>query len=391
MSNSNTTQPIDFSRLLRAAEGLTQWRSLIAGFITFVVGIMLIMLGVFLSTKVDSNVARQIIMALTAISVFIVFSAGFSAVGVMLMDRAKSIQVRSMIDAFVFGLMCIPKFIGYALFLLVTYLIVVLAAALVYFVCKIPGVGPALLFVAHPILVIVAALIFAALFWVGGTLFAPAVWEGRSFRESISLLYAAAKSRLMTIVALVLVLYLVVAMVAVLVVGSLFEGYTLMTTLAAFILGSDAISGGWQSMLLLMQPGGGMGDYGYGGGSSGSGYLYAGVMASALIFGVAASLLVQVLIMGINLVYLIGTEGLDVSASQVEIEAKLEQMRKKAQEAQERARQAAERARQSAQQAAPASPPPAQARPAAATCPNCKAEVTADDVFCGECGHGLKA
>lgn len=407
MSNQNAFQQIDFSRLLRAAEGLTQWRPLVVGFITFVAVALVGALGGFLVGKLDNSFGQSAVSLLTAICLFVVLCTGLSAVGVMLMDRAKSIPVRSITDAFVFGLMCLPKFIGFALFLLALLLVIAVAAALVYFICKIPGIGPLLLFVAHPVLVIAATLIFAAVAWVGIPLFAPAVWEGRSFKEALSLLHAASKNRFVTVVALLFVVYLVLSIITGLVLGALFPGYTFMTGLAATILGQEAFSGGWGSVMNLVLPGGGAGVSNYGGygdgASSGSGYMYAGLMASALIFGIVISLLAQVLIMGINLVYLISTDGLDVSASQSEIEARLEQMRKKAQEAQERARQAAERARQGQQ--APAAPTsasqsavsPNTTAPIAAPehigpmlCPNCKSSITTEDVFCVECGHKLK-
>jgi len=201
-------------------------------------------------------------------------------------------------------------------------------------------------------------------------------------------------------VATLVMLYLVVALVAGVLASGLLSGYSVMTAIAVGILGPEVASGfgGMDAM---------MSGYGM---NSGGGYMYAGIMASGLIFAVATALLMQVLIMGINLVYLATTDGLDIASSQAALEKQLSQMKQKAQEAQERARQAAERARQAAQNAAHSSvsssvsqsaqaetstvsePAPAAVNPepAATACPNCKAAVTADDVFCGECGHRLK-
>lgn len=393
MNNTDTKsqQAIDFSRLLRAAEGLSQWRPLVTGFITLVLTVLVAALGGFIASKVDSWGAKAVIALIMGIGAFVVLSAGVSAVGVMLMDRAKSIPVRSIMDAFIFGLICLPKFIGFALLLVLVGLAIALVAALVYFLCKIPGIGPVLLLVAHPLMVVVWGLVSVAVGWVMIPLMAPAIWEGRSLKEALSIAYAAARERLFTVVATLVMLYLVVALVAGVVGGGLLSGYTVMTRMAVDILGPEVASG-FGSMGAMMS-GFGM--------NSGSGHMYAGIMASGLIFAVAAALLMQVLIMGVNLVYLTTTDGLDIASGQAALEKQLSQMKQKAQEAQERARQAAERARQAAhqsaqspvqaQQVAAASPTSTPAPTATATCPNCQVIVSADDVFCGECGHKLKA
>jgi len=396
MGNTNTTQTIDFSRLLRAAEGLTQWRPLIAGFVTLILTGLVAALGGFLASKVNSGAAAAVITLIMGLGAFVVLSAGLSAVGVMLMDRAKSIPVRSIMDAFIFGLICLPKFIGFALLLVLVWLAIALVAAVVYFLCKIPGIGPVLLLVAHPLMVVLWGLVSVAVGWVMIPLMAPAIWEGRSLKEALSIAYAAARERLFAVVATLVMLYLVVALVAGVLASGLLSGYAVMTAIAVGILGPEVASGF-----------GGMGAMMSGFGvNSGGGYMYAGIMASGLIFAVAAALLMQVLIMGVNLVYLSTTDGLDIASGQAALEKQLSQMKQKAQEAQERARQAAERARQSAQNAArPSASPAAQAdtltvtesmpvsanpEPAATVCPNCMAAVTADDVFCGECGYRLK-
>jgi hypothetical protein len=392
MSNTDTKsqQAIDFSRLLRAAEGLSQWRPLVAGFVTLVLTVLVAALGGFLASKVDSGAAAAVITLIMGLGAFVVFSAGLSAVGVMLMDRAKFIPVRSIMDAFIFGLICLPKFIGFALLLVLVWLAIALVAAVVYFLCKIPGIGPVMLLVAHPLMVVLWGLVSVAVGWVMIPLMAPAIWEGRSLKEALSIAYAAARERLFTVVATLVMLYLVVALVAGVLASGLLSGYAVMTAIAVGILGPEVASG-FAGMGAMMS-GFGM--------NSGGGYMYAGIMASGLIFAVAAALLMQVLIMGVNLVYLSTTDGLDIASGQAALERQLSQMKQKAQEAQVRARQAAERARQAAQQsaqspvqpqqAAATSPTSTPALTATATCPNCKASVTADDVFCGECGHRLK-
>jgi len=378
MSNEARSPQIDFSQLLRAAEGLTQWRPMVLGFLTLVCAGLLMAAGQFLALKLGGG-GGAILSSLVALLALVVLASGFSGVGVMLMDRAKSIAPRSMLDALLFGLMCLPKFIGFALVLLGLTLALSLVAALVYFVCKVPGVGPLLLFVAHPVLVVVAGVLFTAITWVAMPLFTPAVWDGCSFKESLSLVYAVARARLVQVVALFLGLYVVVSVIALLLFAALLPGYGFMTGLASAIVDPGMFSGGLSSVMRF----------------SGSGHVYAGVMATGLIFVVATTLMFQVLIMGVNLVYLSATAGLDISASRDALEAGLAQAREKAREAQERAWVAAERARQSTQSVAAAARSSVASAPAVPTsvalrCPQCHEGIAAEDLFCGSCGHKLQ-
>ena len=383
MGQPTSAPRIDFSQLLRAAEGLTQWRPMLLGFLTLVAAGLLMVAGQFLAFRLGGG-AGALISAFIALLVVVVVAAGFSGAGVMLMDRAKAIEPRSMVDALLFGLTCLPKFIGFALVLLGLALGLTMVASLVYFVCKLPGIGPLLLFVAHPVLVVLTGVTFTAITWVAVPLFTPAVWDGRSFKESLSLVYAVARTRLIQVVALLLGLYVVMSVIALLLLAALFPGYGLMTGLAAAIVGPGMLGGGMPSIVGIL---GGM-DMGGGGG-----HLYAGMLATGLIFGVATTLMFQVLIMGVNLVYLSATAGLDIAASQGALETHLEQAKQKAREAQERARMAAERARQAMPQAATAPVAGAVPSPAAKTavhCPQCHEGIHADDLFCGSCGHKLK-
>ena len=208
MGQPTSAPRIDFSQLLRAAEGLTQWRPMLLGFLTLVAAGLLMVAGQFLAFRLGGG-AGALISAFIALLVVVVVAAGFSGAGVMLMDRAKAIEPRSMVDALLFGLTCLPKFIGFALVLLGLALGLTMVASLVYFVCKLPGIGPLLLFVAHPVLVVLTGVTFTAITWVAVPLFTPAVWDGRSFKESLSLVYAVARTRLIQVVALLLGLYVV--------------------------------------------------------------------------------------------------------------------------------------------------------------------------------------
>lgn len=388
MSIEPNMSKLNLSYLLRSAEGLTQWRPMLLSFLTLICAGLLFSLSGVMVGKVGGGFGAFLAFVVSLVALAVI-AAGFSGSGVMLMDRAKLIQPRSMMDAVIFGFLCLPRFLGFALVLLALLIGMALVAGLVYLVCKIPGVGPLLLFIAHPVLVLAAAVITTAVFWVGFPMFTPAVWDGRGFKEALAVVYESARTRLFQVVLMLVALYMTATVIGFVVMGGLFTGLGFMSSMAIAVMGQEMASG-----LSMFSEIFGMGSsYGYGG-SSGHGYAL--MMASGVIFSVAFSLLMQVVIMGMNLVYLSVTEGLDLQQSQAALDAGLEQARRTAKAAQERAKEAAERARQARPVAASPealTPAPA-AAPAEVTgqagCPKCGNPVSADDVFCGSCGHKLQ-
>ena len=441
MQPSETMRQVSFAPLLRASEGLTQWRPMALGFLTWVAVALLLAVGGFLSSSLG-GAAGGGLMGLFGLLAMILIAAGMSGAGILLMDKAKNIAPRSMLDAFLAGLWCIPKFLGFYVVVALVLAALAVVGAIGYFLAKIPGIGPLFFFVLHPVLVIVAAAVLTSLLWVGFPLFTPAVWEGRGFKESLTLVIAVSRQRLVPTVLLFLALYVVVSVIGMVVFGALLPGYFFMSGLATSILGVGMTGNGLAAITALMN--------GYGGGSSG--LMYAGILATALIFGLAFTLMMQVALMGVNLVYLSATDGLDTADTENALNAGLDEMKRRAREAQEKARQMAEEAKERARQraaeqaaaqaaaaeqaqaqaaavlaaeqaeqqaaadrlateaaAAQAAPPdaapqepPLLAEPApstnlppasaaTATCPQCQHTVGHDDMFCGECGHRLKS
>lgn len=447
MQPSETMRQVSFAPLLRASEGLTQWRPMALGFLTWVVVALLLAVGGFLSSSLG-GAASVGLMGLFGLLAMILIAAGMSGVGILLMDKAKNIAPRSMMDAFLAGLWCIPKFLGFYVVVALVLVALAVVGAIGYFLAKIPGIGPLFFFVLHPVLVIMAAAVLTSLLWVGFPLFTPAVWEGRGFKESLTLVIAVSRQRLVPTVLLFLALYVVVSVIGMVVFGALLPGYFFMSGLATSILGAGMTGNGLAAITALMN--------GYGGGGS-SGLVYAGILATALIFGLAFTLMMQVALMGVNLVYLAATDGLDTADTENALNAGLDEMKRRAREAQEKARLAAEQAQEKARQmaeeakerarqraaeqaaaaaqaqaaaalaaeqaeqqsaadrsaaeaaaaqAAPPDAPPQEptflaepapstnlppAPAATATCPQCQHTVGHDDMFCGECGHRLKS
>ena len=376
---------IDFNQLLRAAEGLTQWRAMGLSFLTWIAGGLVMALGQMLANALGSVFLGFVFALLSAV----VIAGGISAVGILLQDRAKDLEPRGFADALRAGLRCLPRFIGFALLLLAAMLVLYIAAAIVYFICKIPFLGPVLFFLAHPVLVVVASVFFIALYWVAAPLLAPAIWDGRSLRSAVSLVVAIARSRIVPVVLMLLVLYFVVAVISLIVFSGFVPGFSSMTGLAASIIGSG----------MLASLGGALGA------ASSSGYAVAGALSTVIMFAVVMTLLAQVMLMGVNLIYLMVTDDLDEEASEASLQAGIVKAREKARQAQElaqqKAREMAERLRQqraniaaasssaTPQAPTPVAEPPALS-PAPLTCPACLEPVEPDDRFCGHCGYKLK-
>jgi hypothetical protein len=320
----------------------------------------------------------------------VVIWTGVNAAGVLLMDQAKGVPPRGIVDALVYGLMCIPKVFALGLVFFAVALAVFIVIALIYVVCKIPVLGPLLYTVAFPLSVVVAGVTIFGLF-VCMFLALPAIWEGAGIMSAVAQSLAIARQRIVETLLMMAFVWLLSFIVGMIVFGVLGMGMIPSVSMSAWILGAGG--GGLGGLMGAMQ--------GYGGGG---GHAIAGSIGSGVLFAIAATLVSQVYLLGQNIVYLRVSEGLDASATRQALQQKIDEARKRAADMGQKAREAAERAREQGRQSAappvaPAGPldstlpsahmaaPPA---PAALACPACHATVTPEDVFCQSCGHRLK-
>lgn len=338
--NDTNYKSIDFGALTRAGEGLTQWRALATGFLTALAIGLLVWLMQFSLMRVGGIVGVIVSVVLT-IAAFVVWSGGFSAVGVLLMDKARELPQRSIGEAAMFGLASVPKFLLLGVAVFVAVLAFMLVAALLYFVCKIPLLGAVLAFVVHPVLVLVAAVAIIACVWVIFPLFAPAVWSGLSFKNALASVFAIARNRLVQVVLMMMVLYIILAVIGTLIMSGMFPATMSLTGLASSVMG-----------------GGGSVDYGnYGGGRGGLASAMSalnsasmmGAMLGMSVLGILIFAMVAlVAMMGMNLLYLQASAGLDTAGTESDIEGAFGAMKEKAREAADKAKAAAERAKQAA-------------------------------------------
>ena len=358
MRESHPQAEINFSALARAGEGLTQWRPLLMGFLTLLLACALAGLGVWAIVRMQ-NVTGSLLGLLLNLVAIVVVLAGTSGVGAMLMDRAQRAPVRGYLDAGIFGLMCIPKFLGFGLVIALAGLAFFLVAALVYFICKIPVLGAVLAFVAHPLLIMVGSALLVALLFVVNPLFAPAVWSGLSMKDALISVIGIASQRLVPVVLMQLMLYGVVGMTGWLLTAGLLPVGLSLTGMAAAIMAD-----GEGMMSMAGSFGGGYGGYGGGYGGYGPMGMLGGLMENGSLIGMVLGLIVllvvltalmaQVMILGLNLVYLQAQENLDTSDTSSRFNRWLatvvERSKAAAQVAKEKARKVKEQADQKAQE-----------------------------------------
>jgi hypothetical protein len=170
---------------------------------------------------------------------------------------------------------------------------------------------------------------------------------------------------------------LVTAIILGIIAAVIFPGYFSMTALAAGIIGTN-LAGGVGMLtnlpfaLMYLT-------------SGENGHMLAVMFSTAVLalLGIATALQVQ--LMGLNLVYLGVSQGVDTAGAERMLKQQLDQAKAKADEARQRALEAAERAKQTAQQARTSAAPGTRIR-----CPSCNSAIGSDDVFCGDCGHKVK-
>ena len=397
-----------FSSMFQAISGLRNRRALFAMLGCLFAGVLVAGLFSFMAARMGFFFAF-----LGALTMFVAGATGVNAAGLLLMDQAKGVPARSLRDAVMGGLLCIPKFIALGLALLLVSLVVFVAVALVYLVCKIPFLGPILFVLVFPLSVVVLGLTLCGLFQCL-FLALPAIWEGSSITHAIAKALSIVRSRLVESMLLLTVVGFLALGVGFIVFGVLITGLIPSAGMTAGILGGDALGS-----VFGMVRGFGIDQGGYGGerGGSGVGYVAAAGIGGGLLWALAASLVSLVYLLGLNLVYLRVTEGLDVGATEAAMQAGFDDAKRRAAELSQKAKDAAERAREQVRPSAAAaqasaaaaaaataattaappaySPaPPLNVPPASpvttTSCPKCTAPVGPDDLFCGVCGFKLK-
>ena len=367
--------PDALSSMFQAVAGLHNFRAAAAMLSGLLVG------GLFFG--VTSYLGQGIFVGTLLFLVFVFMGGG--AATVLLMDQARGVPVRRFADAMVYGLICIPKIIALLIGFFLAALAVFIVLAIIFFLCKIPGLGPALFTIVFPLAVAVSGVAVAGLY-LGLLMASVALYDGATVGRAMAQSFGIMRSRLVESLVLLSVVMLLSLVVAGIVFGVLFAGFLPTAALSASIIGVQDFG----SVMSVF--GGG---FRGGVGGAGSGHLIAGAIGTGVLWALALTLVNQVAILGIILVYLRVSEGLDASATESAMMQRFDEARRKAADMGQRAKEAAERAREQAQAAANARSAEAVTAPRATmlalTCPECRNSITTDDAFCGVCGHKLHA
>jgi len=379
MAVATELKSMDFMMFARASEGLTHFRGIAVSFIAMLLGGTFIFLGLYFAGTSGGAIGRVMLFICWLIYAAIA-GTGVSATGIMLLDRARTAPPRSLSDALVYGFICFLKACVIGLAIFAAALVVALIAAIIYFICKIPGVGPILLFFTHPVMVLIAGLL-AFLTSVFVALVSPALWDGDSVTQAVAKTIAILKQRAVVAVLYLLVMGFVTAIILGIISAVILPGYFSMTGIAAAVIGPNL--GMDMSMLThlpmaLMYLSGGQ-----------SGHVYAMMLDTAVLLMLCIATALQVQLMGINLVYLGISEGIDTAEAERMLKRQFDQAKAKADEAKQRALVAAERAKAAAQQARTSTTPAALPPKAVNQCPGCNSTTSPEDAFCENCGQKL--
>ncbi|MGL6040381.1 MAG: zinc ribbon domain-containing protein [Deefgea sp.] len=304
---------------------------------------------------------------------------GLNAVGLVLMAEARHLERPTMRDAILMSLATGHRLIGLVLVNVLLVLLAVLAVTLVLVLCKIPGVGPFLYTFVFPIAALLIGLLIVGQYLVVMPLAAPAIWDGHGVFDAMSRLYTLVRRKLVDVLLLELILFIMIGIVSGLIAAVLGTGVGITTALSSAVLSTGS---GFSPLNLLGMLTGGMGGYN-------SGYMTAFAFGSSILFAFAAIIPALIAVKGFAVIFLQVSENVDFAADAAMLQAHKEAAQRKLQEAREEARRKTEQLQQQRTQAVTATPMPV-AMSAQPSCPQCHALVSADDTFCGECGHRLQ-
>jgi hypothetical protein len=279
------------------------------------------------------------------------------------MDHARGISPRSTADALVYGLMCIPKLIVLALAFIAVEIAVFVVIALLLVLCRIPFLGPLLFTVVFPVSVVVAGVTIVGLF-ICLVLSLAAIWQGASISRALAQTFAIVRARLVEAVLLLVLVGFLGFAVGFVVFGVLAAGLMPTLGMSLSIVGFGGL--GMESIAAMSQGGGG--------------HAIAGVIGGALLWAIAASVVGQVYLLGLSIVYLRVTEGLDLTSAEEALRTTLSDARRRTAELGEKARQATQRGGE-ATTAGAAAAGATSAAPSEFAAPSPAADASARDPF----------
>ncbi|PIF92834.1 hypothetical protein CLU86_3784 [Acidovorax sp. 62] len=405
-SPARTDNPYSIYRL---PEALTCWPAMAVMAAAFLVAALVFALG---------GVMARVWFGFTllfAIVAVVVGMAGVSGAGACLSDLARGRPYRGLVGYFMAGLLCLPKLLGAGLVMGLGVLAVFLALAVVFFVCKIPVLGPLLLVVVVPVAVLLMAALMLALY-VASSIVGPALWDGERVMHSLSIAWHITRKYPFAAIGKIVGGMLLSAIFASMLFGLLTSASFTVGGMFAAVVGMGGDFGGGMGYGMGGRMGGGFNPLAVMMGGA-SGHVMGAGVGFSLVFALASAFVFLLPLMVGVLTWCEFSEKVDLgsirdSADEAlkEVNSKVADLKEKAQAQAAAAAAAATAATTAHNTANTASPAPAQApaaapsvapvapataapvastAPAAPACPQCHGEVQADDRFCEHCGHKL--
>lgn len=372
ISNSTNAVVVRFGSLLRALEATCNWKALLLTAGSFAAATIVMTIG---GTIFAKTYWGWVIVFFTILAV-LVGSIGMSATGYIMMDSAKGISARSVGDALLSSIFSIHRLYLSMLILGLGFLAWVVLLVIVFFVCKIPEIGPILYTVVFPLGVVISGVFCVFLFFAGVGVVSPSVWDGGTVMETAVRMWAIAKQRFVTLVMQNILVALLVIIVSALIFVVFVAGVRVTAALSAFTVGAQI-----NPMDMMVGLGSIMMGNTYGL-SNGTGYLMAMLVGGGILWLVFLAIQVNITLLGNCIIYLELVDGLDIGEAQKQIQSGIDEAKRRAEGAKARAEEL--------QRKRATTHPSKTFAGDHAKCPACGEPTTPEDVFCGNCGHGLK-
>lgn len=296
--------------LYRIGEAATNLRAMLTIAVTLIV-YSLLLSG---STGAPAILALGIWLVLTFGLLY-----GVSIAGLFLTDQARNQEPRPWGDSFSQALPAAGRMVVAYLAVPVIILGFYVITALVAVITKIPFLGPLLLAIAHPTLVILGGLVTLAVL-LAFVVIGPASWSGLSLLPYLKRVYEVARHRLVPLGIGAIALYVLALVAFGLAFGIIVFNFASVTYVFAQIVGAA----GLQPDLLIpsgpeLSPGGRHSSISSSGGSSGHGNAL--FVSSILIMAIIQATLTTIFTYGTVLLYHNLTESMDTRQSAGDTEA----------------------------------------------------------------------
>lgn len=296
---------------------------------------------------------------------FSVALIGANAVGIYLSDDVWERRQRSVMECLIASVFTCHRLLAVLIVEFVAFLLVLLVLAMVLFLCKIPGIGPLLFALVLPSGTITVGVLSFALLYLAIPLASPAVWSGLTVMQTLMMVQALIRRRLLATIVMMVLLGLMVLFISGVIAGILVIGSFSVWGLSAAVIGID--NSGLASMVQMFRYDG-MASYAYA-----SGFGFALLVLAGAIPGFLVSF------RGMTIIYREVSKGISTEEDQRAFDAKLQAARERAQQAK-------------AQMVVRQEPVTQTAPVAGATlaCPSCSAPIQPQDTYCGECGKRIQ-